>query len=171
MSNTRSGGKQSALTSFMKQNKSLVFMLPVLAVLVIVLVIIYWPKTSSPSIEPSSAPTASASSEASVSTPSDMNGAAVVVLPQVERLQSGETLNMEDPVKDVFSTGTDAFMLKGLLMSSQGNHYAIIETGQKAIIVGEGDFLTEKWKVSSIQEQEVVLASDDGSEMILESSK
>lgn len=175
MSNTRNGGRKSALASFMKQNKSLMFMLPVLAVLVIVLVIIYWPKkppssTGDPSAIPAT-PSISASSEASESTPANMEGAAVVVLPQVERLQSGDTMNPDTPVKDVFSADTDSFVLKGLLISSHGNHRAIIETGTSVFVVGVDDALTDKWTVSTIESQQVVLKSEDGSEKILEAGK
>lgn len=152
--------KDSALQTFFKENKSLALMLPLLAVLIIAMIIVYASggkdNTTAVSGNPDNPP---AAAEASI--PSDQPK--VEVLPQIER--QGQEKAEVDVTKDPFEA---PMKLSGILTDSDGKAMAIIESGGVSYIVQKEGLIGEStWKVLSIYESSVMLDSN-GRSMLLE---
>lgn len=163
-------GKDSGIKKFIKENKSLAFMLPVLAVLAIVLIIVYsgGGKAKNTSVN---SPTPKPSSSA-ISTPT-ADQPKVEVLPQTERTNDQADQVTQDgqnvvPAQDPFKT---PMKLTGVLIYSNEDATAIIEYGGVSYIVSKDDTIGDTtWKVISIDESSVML-DQDGKGTILEISE
>jgi type II secretory pathway component PulC len=149
-------GGQSGFKRFLNENKSLAVSIPILAVLLIAVVIIYFSLGSTKNQE--AVPTASEILNAQAQT--------IEILPNTERATSdsnNEQKNTSSPkdegeIKDPFSGPVS---LTGVLVDSQGNGIAVIEANNKSYIVRKGDILENNMTVGSISEDKVILKDQD----------
>lgn len=150
-------GSSSGLKKFFKQNKTLVFLLPVLLILIIVVVIIYIPKGAK---QPDSGVQTMAENTLTKSNKVD-------VLPQTERVTDEEAADKADStvaekdenvVKDPFE---GPLTYNGVLINNNGDNIAIIEGNGKSYLVRQGDVIGDSLKVDSISADEVVLKDND----------
>lgn len=160
----KQSGKDSAFRRFIKENKSLAFMLPLLVILVVVLIIVY----SGGGDEPTSSevPTP-ASTPSQTSIPSINDQTQVEVLPKIIRA-SDETGN-DAVVQDPF---TSPMRLTGVLLyPDYDKTKAIIEYGGVSYIVKRNEIIgNTAWTVEEIFETSVMLGSD-GKNQLLELDK
>lgn len=154
--------KKSALSEFMKKNKSMVFLLPILLIGIIVVVVMYSKPQNKP--KPNSSTPASANSQNSPET-TDGQDLRVEVLPQMERVKQPEDLNLSQ-IDDPFEEGEPSLFLKGIVLSEKTDT-AIIETGSRAYIVSVGDSIDSFWHVEKIENRKVTLKDKNGNDLIL----
>ncbi|MBP7177176.1 MAG: hypothetical protein KBA53_13300 [Thermoclostridium sp.] len=158
--------KEGAFAQFMKKNKSLVFLLPVLLIAIIVVVVMY----TKPKNKQQPAIPTSAEAQQKPDLPNDQK-LQVEILPQMERVKLPEELNLSR-VTDPFTAGEtgetveQSLSLKGIVLS-ENTSTAIIETGSRAYIVSVGDSIDSFWHVESIEEKSVILTDINGSSLIL----
>jgi type II secretory pathway component PulC len=154
------GQKKNALTEFMKKNKSMVFLLPILLIGIIVVLVMY----SKPQNKPEPSIPSSANSQDDPQTP-DGSDLKVEVLPQMERVKQPKDLNLSQ-VKDPFEAAEPSVFLKGVVLSDK-TETAIIETESRAYVVSIGDTIEPYWQVESIEEKKVILKDRNGEDLIL----
>lgn len=156
--------KKNVLSEFMKKNKSMVFLLPVLLIGIIVVVVMYTKPQNKPKPKPA-VPSSTTNNIPGTPGSQDMK---VDVLPQMERVKQPEDMNLSE-VTDPFSTGEtgeQSLFLKGIILS-EDKDTAIIETASRAYIVSVGDSIDSFWHVASIEEDRVILTDSSGSSLIL----
>lgn len=162
-------GSPSGFKRFFEQNKSLVFMLPVLLILIVVVIIIYIPKGGGQADNvPVMADNANTTEQ----------GNRVEVLPQTERVVSEEAAdkaesaaadNTDKSVKDPFVA---PMSFTGVLINSNGDNIAILEGNGKSYVVRKGDMLGDSTQVDSISAETVILKNGDRTvELKLEQKK
>lgn len=156
---------ETAFKKFLRENKTLSFMLPLLGVLIIVLIIIYSGQNKA---TPASGNVAvSDTSSASVqSTPANTANSApaeqanVEILPQIIRSENEKNPEIE---KDPFETPLE---LKGILLCGEKST-AIIESGGVSYIVNLDETVgTSRYKVIDIQKASVTVESSKGSTVL-----
>ena len=152
---TNKSGQESAFKKFLKENKSLAFMLPVLAILIIVLIIVY-----SGVFSKKEAPASSGETPPAITQPSESALAQqpqVDVLPQIIRSTSEGAV---DVIKDPFESPVK---LSGIIYSTDRST-AIVESNGISYIVKEDDFLGDStWRVTLIQKDSITLESGEKS--------
>lgn len=154
--------KKSALSEFMKKNKSMVYLLPVLLIGIVVVVALYSKpqgKTKQNSTVPASA---SSQNKPEIAGDQSLN---VEVLPQMERLKLPVDLDIS-LVEDPFETGETSVYLKGVVLSDKKDT-AIIETDSRAYIVSVGDSIDSFWYVEKIEDRRVTLKDKSGNDLVL----
>jgi len=156
---------KKAVKDFFKKNRSLVFLLPMLVIMVIVVIALYSSgnNTSKNTGNYTVSGNKNQTDSLSGSPGKDTNipsGSKVEVLPQTERSADNENegkKNGSNPVNPF-----DAPMkLSGILLGSEGGSIAIIETNNSSYIVNEGEFVNNIWKVLKIEEKRVLLVNGD----------
>lgn len=148
------GRKKSAFSEFIKKNKSLVYLLPILVVVILVAIILKLKPAKQ--MKPPSQPNVGATTDA----------LKVEVLPQMERVKPSEDIDFTK-TNDPFSTNdTVAFSLKGVLLSEEKDA-AIIETGSRTYIVSAGDSIGSYWVVEKIDDKKVTLIDRDGNDLVI----
>ena len=149
-------GSPSGFKRFFEQNKTLVFLLPVLLIMIVVVIIIYIPKGGTPT-----------DSVPAVAENTATDGNKVEVLPQTERVvdetaaskADSAAANSEDgTVKDPFA---GPMTYSGVLINSNGDNIAVIEGNGKSFVVRKGDMIGSSIQVDSISAEEVVLKDGD----------
>lgn len=144
----------SAFKKFLKENKSLTYMLPLLAILAIIAIIIYsgaFSKKNKTVSSQDSNPSPTQSSNA----PIDNNLPHVEVLPQIIRSENDEKAEanknpFESPMK-----------LVGIVYSEEGST-AIIQWGGYSYIVQSQDKIGDSdWTVSNINRDNISITSND----------
>jgi len=143
-------GKQdkSSVKLFFEKNKSLVFLLPLLAVLIVVAVIVLTRSDK-----------AVATADFSETTGYNSENQ-VIVLPQTNRIIDEQTILKNDPFES-------PLRLTGIIYSND-SPLAIIETGNLSSIVGVGSTVgASSWKVVRI-DRETVFLSDGSSTATLD---
>jgi len=153
--------KDSAVKQFFKANKSLVFMIPLLIVLLVVLVTIYTSGSGSKNASSVAQPSGSTPSGGSAAVLPVENQFQVEVLPILERAAEGE----EDSAyvsQDPFKT---PMKLKGVVIYPEDERSkAIIQYGNYSYIVKKGDNIGDSpWSVSEINESGVTITYEDKS--------
>lgn len=155
----KQSGKDSAFRRFIKENKSLAFMLPLLVILVVVLIVLY----SGGGDEPASSevPTPG-STPAQTSAPSINDQTQVEVLPKI--IRASET-DDDAAVQDPF---TSPMRLTGVLLyPDYEKTKAIIEYGGVSYIVKKNEAIgNTAWTVEEIFETSVMLGSDGKSQLL-----
>lgn len=154
------GQKKSPLSEFFKKNKSMVYLLPILFVLIVVVAVMY----SKPQNKPKQTVPSSASSQNTINNAGDQN-LKVEVLPQMERVKQPEKLDISQ-VGDPFESGETTLYLKGIVISDDTDA-AIIETDSRAYIVSVGDSIDSYWYVEKIENQKVTLKDRNGMNLVL----
>lgn len=88
------------------------------------------------------------------------------ILPQTQRTTTSvpkttapSSQSSQAVKSDPFSSGP--ITLKGVIMSDNENNVAIIENGDAAFIVKEGDMLLDYWKVEKIEKASVTLKTGE----------
>jgi|LSQX01.2.fsa_nt_gb type II secretory pathway component PulC len=148
------GRKKSAFSEFIKKNKSLVYLLPILVVVILVAIILKLKPAKQ--MKPPSQPNVGATTDA----------LKVEVLPQMERVKPSEDIDFTK-TNDPFSTNEAvAFSLKGVLLSEEKDA-AIIETGSRTYIVSAGDSIGSYWVVEKIDDKKVTLIDRDGNDLVI----
>ncbi|MCX7774421.1 MAG: hypothetical protein N2376_15095 [Clostridia bacterium] len=151
--------QESAFKKFIKENKSLAFMLPILAVLVIVLIIIYsgvFNKKAAPALASvTTSPSASANPSNSSNGGEPTGGQPQVeVLPQIVRSTSSSAVEV---VKDPFET---PMKLTGIVYSNDRSA-AIVQCGGISYIVQSGQTIGDSsWEVTQIDKDTITIASN-----------
>ncbi|MGI6621684.1 MAG: hypothetical protein GX227_06700 [Clostridiaceae bacterium] len=136
----------SALKKFFNENKSLTFLLPLLAILVVVVIIVYSGMGKDKN-------TVSKNSH-DTSFPIDTNQPQVEVLPKIIRSGSEEKIDVD---KDPFS---EPMKLVGVIFS-ESRSTAIIEWGYYSYIVEKGELVGDSdWKVAVIEKDKITLETD-----------
>jgi Tfp pilus assembly protein PilP len=162
---TQNGG-QSAFKRFLKDNRTLVISIPILAILLIVVIIIYSGMGSSKS--QGAVPVVAETTNAPAQT--------IEILPNTERvINSNES---GDKQKSTQSTGNAAIKdpfsgpitLVGVLVDANGGGMAVIEANNKSYIVRKDDILENGMTVSSISTDQITLKDNDR-EMLLKLEK
>jgi hypothetical protein len=162
-----SGKKESKAQKFFKENKSLVFMLPVLVVLIIVLLYIYVfsgifgskkqvsaPQTTNPAVTTPSKGT-------SQDTSSSGEGEKILnLLPIRER-----TLSDSEILKDPF--GTSQYQLKGIVYSEKGISCCVISAGGVSYVLEKNGEIEDVLKVVDIKKETVTVEEIGGNRVIL----
>lgn len=144
----------SAFKKFLKENKSLTYMLPLLAILAIVAIIIYSGAFSKKDKTVSSQ-NPSPSSTQTTNTPIDTNHPQVEVLPQIIRSDNEEKAEVnknpfESPIK-----------LVGIVYSEVGST-AVIQWGGYSYIVQSKDKIGDSdWTVTNIDRDNISITSND----------
>ena len=155
----KQSGKDSAFRRFIKENKSLAFMLPLLVILVVVLIVLY----SGGGDEPASSevPTPG-STPAQTSAPSINDQTQVEVLPKI--IRASET-DDDAVVQDPF---TSPMRLTGVLLyPDYEKTKAIIEYGGVSYIVKKNEAIgNTAWTVEEIFQTSVMLDSDGKSQLL-----
>lgn len=144
--------KESAFKKLLKENKSLAFMLPVLAILVIILILVYsgvFNKKEAPAaLQPTPTTTVQPEESALAQQPQ------VDVLPQIIR---SSTEGAIDVVKDPFET---PMKLVGVIFSNERST-AIVESGGVSYIVKVDDTIGDStWKVDDIQKDSLTIEAN-----------
>ena len=152
---TNKSGQESAFKKFLKENKSLAFMLPVLAILIIVLIIVYsgvFSKKEAPASSGETPPPINQPSESALAQQPQVD-----VLPQIIRSTSEGAV---DVIKDPFESPVK---LSGIIYSTDRST-AIVESNGISYIVKEDDFLGDStWRVTLIQKDSITLESGEKS--------
>jgi hypothetical protein len=152
--------KKNPLSEFIKKNKSMVYLLPILFILIVVVAIMY----SKPQNKAKPAVPSSASSQNAIDNTGNQN-LKVEVLPQMERVKQPENLDISQ-VDDPFEAGESSVYLKGVVLSDNTGT-AIIETDSRAYIVSVGDSFESFWQVEKIEERKVTLKDRNGVNLVL----
>lgn len=166
---------QSALQKFFKENKSMVFMLPLLAVLIIVVVIVYSnmgkDDSNQANVNVTTTPSPTTAAVAQVSpTPTPLAIESTQTEPKVDVLPQTERESDEAETKVVKDPFEAPMKLTGIFRYSDDKAVAIIESGNSSFIVGLNEIIGEtSWKVLRIYEKSVTLDSN-GNSMLLELS-
>lgn len=163
----RANGKIE-MPEFFKKNKSLVVLLPVLAIGIVIVIFIY-ARPAQPSKKAStSTPPKTAANSGQKNPEAPLDGNNVEILPQMERVTKPD-LPIEGNVRDPFASqpAPPVMTLKGIACSGNGNT-AVIETEDRAYVVSAGDKVAEKWNVLKIEPQSVILQDADGNSITLE---
>ncbi len=166
---------KAKISDFTKKNKTLVYLLPVFAVLIIVLIVVY-------STMGTSGGTKGGTAQNAAGTAATMSGKdiesllsdtenKVEVLPNVERSQetqagTGETtvagVNAEAVGEEIlYNPFEQPITLSGILYADDGNSVAILETVSKSYVVRKGDVVGSVWKVEQITDSSVVLKAGE----------
>lgn len=148
-------GSPSGFKKFFNQNKTLVFLLPVLLIMIIVCIIIYIPKGDK------QADSVPAAAETTIA-----DGNKVEVLPQTERVVDEKAADdSEQSTSGEDSTVKDPFVgpmkFTGVLLNSNGENIAVVEGNGKSYVVRKGDMIGDSIQVESISAEEVVLKSGE----------
>lgn len=157
------GQKKSALSEFMKKNKSLIYLLPILFIGIVAVVVMY----SKPQNKPKPKPIDSSlvSSQNGPDNASDQN-LKVEVLPQMERVKQPGNLDISGVGDPFEATGEPSLYLKGVVLSDKSDT-AIIETDSRAYIVSVGDSIDSFWHVEKIEDRKVTLKDRNGVDLVL----
>lgn len=158
---------KKAVKDFFKKNRSLVFLLPMLVIMIIVLIVLY--STGNKASENTGNYTVSGNKNQteslSGSPGKDTNipsGNKVEVLPQTERSADKDNENEGKKNESNPVNPFDAPMkLSGVIVNSDKDSVAIIETSIKSYVVREGELVNDIWKVSKIEEKGVLLINGD----------
>jgi hypothetical protein len=166
---------KAKISAFTKKNKTLVYLLPVFAVLIIVLIVVY-------STMGTSGGTKGGTAQNTAGTAETMSGKdiesllsdtenKVEVLPNVERSRetqagAGETaaagVNAEAGGEEIlYNPFEQPITLSGILYADDGNSVAILETVSKSYVVRKGDVVGSVWKVEQITDSTVVLKAGE----------
>jgi len=166
---------KAKISDFTKKNKTLVYLLPVFAVLIIVLIVVY-------STMGTSGGTKSGTAQNTAGTAATMSGKdiesllsdtenKVEVLPNVERSQetqagAGETAAADASAEAggeeiLYNPFEQPITLSGILYADDGNSVAILETVSKSYVVRKGDVVGSVWKVEQITDSSVVLKAGE----------
>ena len=152
---------KAIFSEFFKKNKSAVYLLPLMMVLLVVVIIMYSGGFKDRAVatngnQNQTTNNTSSTSENSKGTSSENK---VEVLPQTERTADDEkeNTNTSNPVNPFELP----MKLSGVLVGSNGDGVAIIETSQNSYIVREGELINNTWKVSKIEEKGVLLLNGD----------
>lgn len=139
----------SAFKKFLKENKSLTFMIPLMAILIIVMVIVYSGMGKDKKTVSEKTPGAK--------DPVDTNQPQVEVLPQIIRSENGEKIDVN---KDPFE---EPMILVGVIYS-ESKSTAIIKWGGYSYIVKKDDFVGDSdFKVTGIEKDKLTLESNNDS--------
>jgi Tfp pilus assembly protein PilP len=150
---------RSKFGQFFKRNKTLVFALPILLVLIVVLIIVYsnlGTDKSTVADLPDNDITNNKAIDSTVSKNEDRPvDAKVEILPQKVRTEDqknegGNVTSQIDPFEQ-------PMVLSGVLVNDNGDNIAIIESEGKSFVVKEGDTVGKNWKVEEIKEDGVIL--------------
>ncbi len=150
-------GGESVFKRFLKENKSLAVSIPILVILLIAVIIIYFSMGSAKKTE---AVTAAAES---TSAPSQT----IEILPNTERTINDSTSGNSSKNAESSSTTTikDPFSgplkLVGILVDSDGSGIAVIEANSTSYIVSKNDVLENNMTVTDISVDSVTLKNDD----------
>ncbi|NLL66720.1 MAG: hypothetical protein GX236_03330 [Clostridiaceae bacterium] len=145
----------TAFKKFLRENKSLVYMLPILVILIIAAIFINLSLNS----DKEAAKVDSGASTSGANSQIDTTQPQVDVLPQIIRSEGTEIVEHE---KDPFKT---PMKLTGVVYSPSRST-AIIEWGGYSYIVEQNDIVGDsKWKVTRIENDSISL--DNGSESIV----
>lgn len=151
----KQSGKNSAIRYFFEQNRSLVFLLPLLVILIVVLIIVYSGNSDLPA---SSDVTPATTTEGAINI---NDQAQAEILPRTERLIEALSQEVE---KDPF---TAPMKLTGILLYPDEKSLAIIEYGGSSYIVKKNEHIEDTaWMVSEIYETSVMLKSDEKSQLL-----
>ncbi len=154
--------KKSALSEFMKKNKSMVYLLPILLIGIVAVVVMYSKPQNKPKPKPTAPASANSQNNSGITGGQDLR---VEVLPQMERVKQPEDLNLSQ-IDDPFEEGEPSLFLKGIVLSEK-NDTAIIETGSRAYIVSVGDSIDSYWHVEKIENRKVTLKDKNGNDLVL----
>lgn len=154
---------KKVITDFFNKNRSLVVLLPLLAIMIVIVIILY-----SSNYTVSSSKNQTGNLSASTGNGADIpSGNKVEVLPQTERAidknnengenQSEKTKNGSDPLNPF----DKPMKLAGIILGSNGSSVAILETNNSSFVVKEGEFVNKVWKVLKIEEKGVLLINGD----------
>lgn len=163
----QTNGKKE-LPDFFKKNKSLIVLLPVLALGIVAVIILYAkPGTPKKPVSASTPPKTTVTPEKK-NNETALNGNNVEILPQMERVTKPE-LPAEGDIRDPFASekAPPVMTLKGIAFSGDKST-AVIETEDRAYVVSAGDKVAEQWNVVKIEPQSVTLQDIDGNSIILE---
>lgn len=152
----KQSGKNSAVRQFFDQNKSLVFLLPLLVILVVVLIIVYSGNTAQPAMSEAS-PASSTETPAAITDQTQVD-----VLPRTERAEdkSGEDAAVQDP----FTTPME---LKGIFAYPDDRTKVIIAYGGVSYIVRENETIGETgWKVAEVFDKSTMVELDGRSTLL-----
>lgn len=143
---------ESAFKKFLSENKSLTFMLPLLAILIIVVIIVYSGMGKEKNVVSEKTP--------NTNNPIDTNQPQVEVLPQIIRSENGERVDVKnDPFEE-------PMVLTGVIYS-ESRSTAIIKWGGYSYIVKKDDYVGEsQWKVRTIEKDKITLESENDSKVI-----
>lgn len=163
--NTQNGG-QSAFKRFLKENRTLAVSIPILAILLIAVIIIYSSMGNSKS--QGTVPVIAEKTNAPAQT--------IEILPNTERVINSK--ESRDDLKNSDSTSNAAIKdpfngpitLVGVLVDANGGGMAVIEANNKSYIVKKDDILENDMTVSSISTDQITLKDNDR-EMILKLEK
>ena len=157
--------QKSGFKKFFKDNRSLMYTIPVLIVLVVAVVVVYILSENNKTADnqPAATPTAT-EQQTEESTPapsqsaSESDGTEVTTLPQDERDKDDSEL-MRNPF-------ADPYKVSGIIYDEKGGSIAIIEAENKTFIVKTDDQVGEYFKVLNIEFDRVVLEIE-GQEIVL----
>jgi|GEM_PF-369682 len=154
----RQSGKENVISRFFRENKSLVVMLPLLAVLIVVLIIVYSGSGSEQEVT-SDVATPSQSADTDVN-----DRTQVEILPKTERAAEIDEDN-STAVQDPFAS---PMKLRGLIIySDRDKSKAIIEYGGCSYIAKKDEAIGDSdWTVADIYEKSLMLSSGEKSQLL-----
>lgn len=139
----------SAFKKFLKENKSLTFMIPLMAILIIVMIFVY----SGTAKDKKTVSDKSTDTKNPIST----NQPQVEVLPQIIRSENSDKIDVN---KDPFE---EPMILVGVIYS-ESRSTAIIKWGDYSYIVEKNDVIGDSdWEVTAIEKDKITLESDNDS--------
>lgn len=157
---------QSDFRKFMRENRSLVYSIPILLVLLIAVIIVYSRMGTS---QDQTAVSAAAGNP-------ELAAKAVQILPDTEREANNDGSadqkkridnESNSEIKDPFS---GPVTLHGILLDGKGNGIAVIETDNKSYIVRKDDILGNDMTISSIATDGITL-KEGSREVVLKLEK
>ncbi|HOJ11284.1 MAG TPA: hypothetical protein PK733_11920 [Clostridiales bacterium] len=164
---------KEAISDFFKKNKSLVYLVPLLMVLLIIVIVLYSCGDKAATVNanktqnPTTNQTTNNKSNATGNDKVEVSGNKVEVLPQTERTADKENQNVKTNSNENKNTSNPVnpfdlpMRLSGVLTGSNDGSIAIIEISQNSYIVREGEVINNTWKVSKIEENGVLLVNGE----------
>lgn len=160
---------KTKLKKFFEENRTLVFTIPAIIILLIVVILIYALRGNDTKISENITPTPEPNQqteqqvietekpESSTDVPSN-SGTEGTTLPQTERDK-----DIDEISRNPFA---DPYKVSGIIYDKSGDSFAIIEAENKSFIVKTGDQSGDYFKVLNIEEDRVVLEVD-GQQLVL----
>ncbi|NLC68403.1 MAG: hypothetical protein GX754_06385 [Clostridiaceae bacterium] len=161
--NENNSSFKSRIDAFFKKNRTLVYTLPLLLVLVVVLVIIYSNQDIAGYFGSRPATVENLDDEKIAGLIKEAEGK-VEVLPNMERtleIKEGEGAATNLGNETLYDPFQQPVTISGILYDEKGKSVAIIETGEKSYVVIEGDSVNQNWKVAEITSSTVVLKAGE----------
>lgn len=153
----KQSGKETAFNRFFRENRSLVVMLPLLAILLVILIIVY-SGGEKPVLSDVPAPSSTPAVDSIIN-----DKAQVEILPKTEREK--ESAESDSTLQDPFAS---PMKLRGVLLyQDPDKSLAIIEYGGYSYIVKRNENIgSSAWTVSEIYETSVMLESGGKNELV-----